>query len=134
MENKPERMKALRWESQETITPNKEATQSEPETKDITCTSQESILATPGAPAPEPEKIAVHESTGTIVRNGDAPFDPSALDIDLEKLGRQRPECLPSAFREVAFCSSILISMVMAVSHLLASSPPLLDIQISPLD
>lgn len=53
-----------------------------------------------------------------MVRNGDAPFDPSALDIDYEKLGRKRPESLPTVLREVAFCFSILTSSVMAVSRI----------------
>lgn len=56
-----------------------------------------------------------------MVRNGDAPFDPSALDIDYEKLGRKRPESLPTVLREVAFCFSILTSSVMAVSSFVSS-------------
>lgn len=55
----------------------------------------------------------VGEST---VRNGDAPLDPDGLDIDYETLGRKRPDSLPTALREVAFCFSILASSVMAVS------------------
>ncbi|PKS06296.1 hypothetical protein jhhlp_007044 [Lomentospora prolificans] len=50
----------------------------------------------------------------TISLDGDAPSDPDALDIDVEKLGRQRPAILPSALSEVAFCFSILASMIMA--------------------
>lgn len=52
----------------------------------------------------------------TISLDGDAPSDPDALDIDVEKLGRQRPAILPSALSEVAFCFPILASMIMAVS------------------
>lgn len=119
MESSLDRMRAMRWESQETIATSREATPSEPETtKSIICGSQEFIIANPGAPFPDPnEKDSVRESSEDTVRNGDAPFDPDALDLDLEKLGRQRPECLPSAFREFAFCTSILSTMVMAVSH-----------------
>lgn len=114
---------AMRWESQETIATSREATPSEPETKSIICGSQEFIIANPGAPFPDPdEKDSVRESSEDIVRNGDAPFDPDALDIDLERLGRQRPDCLPSAFREFAFCASILSTMVMAVGHPLSPS------------
>ncbi|KAK0623924.1 major facilitator superfamily domain-containing protein [Immersiella caudata] len=36
------------------------------------------------------------------------------LSFDLEKLGRQRPAVFGSTFREVIFCSSLLISMLMA--------------------
>lgn len=55
------------------------------------------------------------------VGNGDgAPFDSEDLDrdlgVDVEVLGRKRPESLPSALREFGFCFSILISMVMCVS------------------
>ena len=47
--------------------------------------------------------------------DGDAPSDPDGFDIDVEKLGRQRPDILPSAIAEFAFCFSILWSMIMAV-------------------
>ena len=129
MESKPERMKAMRWESQETITTIRDATPTESETKSIICGSQEFIIANPGAPFPDTdEKNTVREPAEAIIRNGDAPFDPDALDIDLEKLGRQRPKCLPSALRELAFCTAILTSMVMAVSSLF----PLLPHDFSP--
>lgn len=119
MERKPEKIMTFPWESQETIATSRAATLSEPETKSIICGSQEFIIASPCPPFPDPdEKDSV--SSEDIVRDGDAPFDPDAVDLDLEKLGRQRPECLPSAWREVAFCLSILSTMIMA-----ASSPPL---------
>lgn len=116
----------MRWESQETIATSRAATPSEPEAKSIICGSQEFIIATLCSPFPdEDEKDSVRESTEDIVRNGDAPFDPDALDLDLEKLGRQRPECLPTAFREFAFVTSILSTMVMAVTYPLSIHPPL---------
>ncbi|SPN96624.1 related to multidrug resistance protein [Cephalotrichum gorgonifer] len=56
---------------------------------------------------------AASRSQETIVRQGDAPFDPNALDINVEELGRKRPECFSSAFQEFSFCFSVIISMVM---------------------
>jgi hypothetical protein len=43
-------------------------------------------------------------------------MDEALKTIDLEKLGRQRPETFASAWREVAFASSLLVSLTMAVS------------------
>lgn len=37
---------------------------------------------------------------------------------DLEKLGRQRPECFKSLGSELAFCFSIVMSQILAVSNL----------------
>ncbi|CAI4216122.1 unnamed protein product [Parascedosporium putredinis] len=54
------------------------------------------------------------DETPTTSLHGDAPSDPDALDIDVAKLGRQRPAILPSAVSEVAFCFSIIASMIMA--------------------
>lgn len=43
--------------------------------------------------------------------------DPATLDkADLERLGRQRPETFKNAISEIAFCSSMLVSMLMSVS------------------
>ena len=42
--------------------------------------------------------------------------DDLDLDLDLDKLGRQRPDVFPNALYEVFFCSSLLVSMFMAVS------------------
>jgi hypothetical protein len=36
-------------------------------------------------------------------------------DTNLEKLGRQRPDVFPNVVFEVMFCSSLLVSMLMAV-------------------
>ena len=36
--------------------------------------------------------------------------------IDLDQLGRQRPDVFPNLAYEILFCSSLLISMFMAVS------------------
>jgi len=37
---------------------------------------------------------------------------------ELERLGRQRPEAFKSTVQEILFCSSLLMSMLMAVSYL----------------
>lgn len=37
-------------------------------------------------------------------------------ELDLELLGRQRPAVFSSTLQEVLFCSSLLVSMLMAVS------------------
>lgn len=43
--------------------------------------------------------------------------DPATFQkADLERLGRQRPEAFPNAISEIAFCSSMLLSMLMSVS------------------
>jgi len=42
---------------------------------------------------------------------------PKLDEIDLDQLGRQRPECFPNLVYEVLFCSSLLVSMFMAVSQ-----------------
>ena len=43
------------------------------------------------------------------------PPSPTDGEIDLEVLGRQRPAVFGTALREVMFCSSLVISMLMAV-------------------
>lgn len=46
------------------------------------------------------------------------PLDHSNLEtLDLERLGRQRPETFPTAISEILFCSSMLVSMLMSVSE-----------------
>jgi hypothetical protein len=40
-----------------------------------------------------------------------------ADELELERLGRQRPDVFPNAVYEVLFCSSLLVSMFMAVSE-----------------
>jgi len=40
-------------------------------------------------------------------------------ELDLEVLGRQRPAVFSSTLQEVLFCSSLLVSMLMAVSFVL---------------
>lgn len=43
------------------------------------------------------------------------PLDHSNLEtLDLERLGRQRPETFPTAISEILFCSSMLVSMLMS--------------------
>lgn len=43
--------------------------------------------------------------------------DPMTLQkADLERLGRQRPETFKTAFSEIMFCTSMLVSMLMSVS------------------
>ena len=50
-----------------------------------------------------------------VTARQDAP--PSDIQLaELEKLGRQRPAVFSSAISEILFCSSLLISMLMAVS------------------
>ncbi|KAK4236347.1 major facilitator superfamily-domain-containing protein [Achaetomium macrosporum] len=39
---------------------------------------------------------------------------PEAEELDLERLGRQRPAVFPNAVYEILFCSSLLVSMFMA--------------------
>lgn len=110
MASRPERLKAVvRWDSQETIVTSSDTVFSDADAK--TVVDEQDVIS--GGDGPLGAEKASQE---TIVRNGDAPFDPEALDIDIEKLGRQRPACLPTALRELAFCFSILISMVMSVS------------------
>jgi hypothetical protein len=42
----------------------------------------------------------------------------AAVDpIDLDKLGRQRPDVFSNAVYELLFCSSLLVSFFMAVRH-----------------
>ena len=45
---------------------------------------------------------------------------PAADAVDLDNLGRQRPDVFPNAVYEVLFCSSLLVSMFMAVSYFIA--------------
>lgn len=43
--------------------------------------------------------------------------DPATFGkVDLERLGRQRPETFKTAISEIAFCTSMLVSMLMSVS------------------
>lgn len=45
------------------------------------------------------------------------PQDPATFQkADLERLGRQRPETFKTAISEIAFCTSMLVSMLMSVS------------------
>lgn len=46
-----------------------------------------------------------------------ADTQPKMGVVDLEQLGRQRPDVFPNAVYEVMFCSSLLISMLMAVGR-----------------
>lgn len=47
----------------------------------------------------------------------DIPSPSPELDaIDLDQLGRQRPAVFKNAVYEILFCSSLLVSMFMAVS------------------
>lgn len=43
--------------------------------------------------------------------------DPATFNkVDLERLGRQRPETFKNGISEIAFCTSMLVSMLMSVS------------------
>jgi hypothetical protein len=55
---------------------------------------------------------ADEENTG--VRAGEASRDSS---VDVEKLGRQRPEVFKSIWAELGFGFSVFCSMLLAVSH-----------------
>ena len=52
---------------------------------------------------------------------------PELDAIDLEQLGRQRPPVFKNAVYEILFCSSLLVSMFMAVSPLALIHPNLLS-------
>jgi hypothetical protein len=41
----------------------------------------------------------------------------SAAEIDLEKLGKERPQIFSGTWPELAFCFSIFMSQILAVSH-----------------
>lgn len=44
--------------------------------------------------------------------------DPTTFQkVDLERLGRQRPETFKTALSEITFCTSMLVSMLMSVSY-----------------
>jgi hypothetical protein len=45
-------------------------------------------------------------------------MDEAPKVIDVEKLGRQRPEVFASAWSEAAFATSLLLSLTMSVSSL----------------
>lgn len=38
-------------------------------------------------------------------------------NVDLERLGRERPKCFGGAWSEISFCLSIFMSQILAVSH-----------------
>jgi hypothetical protein len=42
----------------------------------------------------------------------------SPQTIDLEVLGRKRPDVFPNTFYEVLFCGALLVSMLMSVCSL----------------
>jgi hypothetical protein len=71
--------------------------------------------------------MAIHDmpaATSTEVDSergaGPATQDPMAFQKgDLERLGRQRPETFKTAFSEITFCTSMLVSMLMSVSSLM---------------
>jgi hypothetical protein len=44
-------------------------------------------------------------------------MDEALKRLDVEKLGRERPVIFVSAWREVAFASSLLVSLTMSVSE-----------------
>lgn len=45
--------------------------------------------------------------------------DPTTFQkVDLERLGRQRPETFKTALSEIMFCTSMLVSMLMSVSSI----------------
>lgn len=50
--------------------------------------------------------------------------DDARHAIDVEKLGRQRPDVFPTTWHEVAFVASILGSLAMAVSAVVSARPP----------
>lgn len=58
------------------------------------------------------------ENTSGSDENGMTSSPESERDaVDLDQLGRQRPAVFPNFVYEVLFCSSLLVSMFMAVRY-----------------
>ena len=115
MDRRRGRLRAVRWESQETIVIIDDTPFVEAERRNSSSYGSEETIAIAGS-ANRGKRSSATGSKEAILPSNDAPFDPEGNDINLERLGRQRPECLHTAFREFAFCFSIITSMVMAVS------------------
>ena len=68
---------------------------------------------------PPPNTAPNHDSNVTlnqdqgVMQGQDRTQDPGP-EIDVDQLGRQRPDVFPNALYEVLFCSSLLVSMFMA--------------------
>lgn len=66
--------------------------------------------------------MALHEMPTSPEPDTERNVSPTAQDpatfqkADLERLGRQRPETFKTAISEIAFCTSMLVSMLMSVS------------------
>ena len=55
-----------------------------------------------------------HRSSGSNTVNDDG-LDEESLEVRLERLGRERPACFRSTWREAGFVFSISMSQVLAV-------------------
>jgi hypothetical protein len=65
------------------------------------------------APKDEDRPASISDDNAQTQTRGPAVVDP----IDLDKLGRQRPDVFSNAVYELLFCSSLLVSFFMAVRH-----------------
>lgn len=66
--------------------------------------------------------MTLHDMSTSPESDTERNVSPTAQDpatfgkVDLERLGRQRPETFKTAISEIAFCTSMLVSMLMSVS------------------